>query len=96
MRELYIKIIKRYIESNQMRDYLISIVDDLQKRQIIELICGARAGIKDKIDSLLWLSEFETDDEKKDEKSAYNTAKIGKRFLDELVLKHKCVRRKRL
>ncbi len=70
-----------------MRDYLVSIVDDLQKRQIIELICGARAGIKDKIDSLLWLSEFETDDEKKDEKSAYNTAKIGKRFLDELVLR---------
>ena len=87
MRELYIKIIKRYIESKQMRDYLVSIVDKLQKWQIIELICGARAGIKDKIDSLLWLSEFETDDEKKDENSAYYTAKIGKRFLDELVLK---------
>ena len=87
MRELYIKIIKRYIESMQMRDYLVSIVDRLQKWQIIELICGARAEIKDKIDNLLWLSEFETDDEKKDEKSAYNTAKIGKIFLDELVLK---------
>ena len=87
MRELYIKIIKRYIESKQMRDYLISIVGDLQKRQIIELICGARAEIKDKIECLLELSKFETNEEKEDEKSAYNTAKIGKRFLDELVLR---------
>ena len=70
-----------------MRDYLVSIVDKLQKWQIIELICGARAEIKDKIESLLELSKFETNEEKKDEKSAYNTAKIGKRFLDELVLK---------
>ena len=80
MRELYIKIIKRYIESKQMLDYLISIVDILQKWQIIELICGARAEVKDKIESLLELSKFETDEEKEDEKSAYNTAKIGKRF----------------
>ena len=87
MRDLYIKIIKRYIESMQMRDYLVSIVDRLQKWQIIELICGARAEIKDKIESLLELTEFETDDEKKDEDSAYNTAKTGKRLLDELVLK---------
>ena len=87
MRELYIKIIKRYIESKQMRDYLISIVNILQKWQIIELICGARAEIKDKIESLLELSKFETNEEKKDEKSAYNTVKIGKILLDELTLK---------
>lgn len=87
MRELYIQIITRYIESMQMRDYLVSVVDKLQPWQIIDLICGARAGIKDKIESLLELSEFETDDEKKDEKSAYNAAKTGKRFLEELVLK---------
>ena len=87
MRELYIKIIKRYVESNQMRDYLVSVVDKLQKWQIIELICGARAEIKDKIESLLELSKFETNEEKKDEKSAYNTAKMGKKFLEELTVK---------
>ena len=87
MQELYIKIIKRYIESKQMRDYLVSVVDKLQKWQIIELICGARTEIKDKVESLSELSKFETNEEKEDEKSAYNTAKIGKRFLDELVLK---------
>ena len=87
MRDFYIKIIKRYIESKQMRDYLVSIVDDLQKWQIIDLICGARADLKDKYESLSELSELETDEEREDEISACNAAKTAKKLLDELTIK---------
>ena len=87
MRELYIKTIERYIESKQMRDYLISIVNILQKWQIIELICGARAELKDKYASLSALARLETDEEKEEDYSACKTAEKAKKLLDELTVK---------
>lgn len=87
MRELYIKMIERYIESKQMRDYLVSISDKLQKWQVIELICGARAELKDKYESLSALARLETDEEKEENNSAYNTVEKAKKLLDELTVK---------
>ena len=87
MHDLYIKMIDKYIESRDMRDYLKSIVDELSKWQIIDLICGARADLMDKYESLLQISELETDEEKKEEDSAFERAKKAKILLDELTLK---------
>ena len=42
MRDFYIEVIKKYVESKQMEDYLISVVDELCKWQIIDLICRCR------------------------------------------------------
>ena len=58
MKELYIEAIQKYIESKQMREYLINNADILQKWKIIDLICGARADLKEKYKSLKKLSEM--------------------------------------
>ncbi len=87
MHDLYIKMIDKYIESGKMREYLKSIVDELSKWQIIDLICGARADLRDKYESLLQISELETDEEKKEHGSAFNRAKAAEELLEELELK---------
>lgn len=87
MRDFYIEVIKKYVESKQMKDYLISVVDELCKWQIIDLICGARADLKDKYETLNLLAEYENDEEKKDEyQSATLAASNAKAALDELKL----------
>jgi len=57
MRDLYIDSINKFIESVQMKKYLVENVDILQKWQIIDLICGARASLTDKYEMLKKLSE---------------------------------------
>jgi len=42
MKELYIETINRFMESKQMKDYLMENIDILQGWQIVELVCGAR------------------------------------------------------
>lgn len=87
MYDFYKKMIGRYIESKEMRNYLIGVANELSKRQIIDLICGARADLRDKYESLLRLSEFESDKQKKEDGSAYERAQKAKKNLDELALK---------
>lgn len=59
MCDFYIEVIKKYVESKQMKDYLIGVVDELCKWQIIDLICGARANLKDKYETLNLIAEYE-------------------------------------
>lgn len=85
MRDFYIEVIKKYVESKQMKDYLISVVDELCKWQIIDLICGARANLKDKYETLNLIAEYENDEERKDEyQSATLAASSAKAALDQI------------
>lgn len=86
MRDLYIDSINKFIESVQMKKYLVENVDILQKWQIIDLICGARASLTDKYEMLKKLSEKETDEDKEERNSATSAAKNAKSALEELVL----------
>ena len=70
MRDLYIEAINKFMESTQMKNYLVKNIDILQKWQIIDLICGARASLTDKYEMLKKLSEKETDEDKEERNSA--------------------------
>lgn len=87
MKELYIEAIEKYIKSEQMREYLVKNADILQKWQIIDLICGARADLKEKYNSLKKLSERETDEEKGERNSATSAAGNAKNALEGLAVK---------
>lgn len=87
MKEIYTEAIEKYIESKQMREYLVNKADILQKWQIIDLICGARADLKEKYDSLKKLSEKETEEEKSERNSATSAASNAKIALEGLAVK---------
>lgn len=86
MRDLYIEAINKFMESKQMKEYLVENVDILQKWQILDLICGARAGLKEKYEMLKKLSERETDEDKEERNSATSAANNAKSSLEELVI----------
>jgi len=86
MRDLYIEAINKFMESTQMKNYLVKNIDILQKWQIIDLICGARASLTDKCEMLKKLSEKETDEDKEERNSATSVANNAKSALDELSL----------
>lgn len=69
-----------------MREYLINNADILQKWQIIDLICGARADLKEKYKSLKKLSEKEYEEEKNERNSATSAANNAKIALDGLAV----------
>lgn len=86
MKELYIEAINRFMESKQMKEYLVENIDILQKCQILDLICGARASLKTKYEMLKKLSEKETDKDKIEEYSATSAVNNAKAALEELVI----------
>lgn len=87
MRSLYIRAIEKYIESEQMKNYLIENVDKLEKWQITDLICGARADLTEKYETLKEIAVLEGDKEAEDLSSASTAAKKAKAALKELELK---------
>ena len=88
MKELIKNVIEEYMESEDMKKYLIENIDILQKWQIIELIGGARADLSKKYKTLKVLAENCPDEDKEDWYYTYaNAAKVAKEALDELTLK---------
>lgn len=87
MRELYIKAIEKFIESKQMKEYLIENVDNLNKCDIIEMISGAPADILDKYEMLKELAQYEilTNDEP-ERYSFRHAADAAKKVIDEFSL----------
>ena len=88
MRELYTEAINKFMESKQMKEYLVGIVDELQGWQIVELICGARKDLKDKYEMLKKLSEKETEEEKAERYSATFAMRNAITALEGLEVKH--------
>lgn len=86
MRDLYIEAINKFMESAQMKSYLVKNVDILQKWQIIDLICGARADLKDKYEMLKKFSEKETDEDQDERNSVTSAANNAKSAIEELVI----------
>ena len=84
MRDLYIEAINKFMESTQMKNYLVKNIDILQKWQIIDLICGARASLKDKYEMLKKISEKETDEGKDERNPVTSAANNAKSALEEL------------
>lgn len=57
MKDLYIKAIEQFMESEPMKRYLIERVDTLDAWQISDLVCGARYDIREKCKMLQELAE---------------------------------------
>lgn len=88
MRELYIKAIEKFMPSKRMREYLIKNIDNLEKWQVIEMISGAPADIRDKYEMLKELAECETDLDDEKERCTFRFAKdVAKKVIDEFSLK---------
>lgn len=56
------KIINTYIESSEMREYLIACLSDLSDRQLADIICGGRKPLKQKYADLKLLAEISNDE----------------------------------
>ncbi len=71
MNDLIFKVIDDYIVSKEMREYLKNNIEHLQKWQIINMICGARADIRRKYETPKKLAELEQVDDTNDEILSY-------------------------
>ncbi len=54
-------IINTYIESQEMRDYLLNNISELSDRQLADIICGGRKPLSKKCEDLKRLAEFSND-----------------------------------
>jgi len=86
MKELYIEAINRFMESKQMKDYLLENIDILVGWQIVELVCGARADLKDKYEMLKKLSEKEPEETKQELHSATSAMRNAETALEGLTV----------